>query len=40
MFGATSNMMTEVCGGISHMMKVYDATNCMMMEVVEEPVIQ
>ena len=26
--------MTEVCyGGTSHVMKVYDATSCMMMEV-------
>ena len=34
MFGATSRMMTEACGGTSHvMMKVHDATSRMMMEV-------
>ena len=33
MFGATSRMMVEVCGGTSHVMtKVYDAT-------LEQPVV-
>ena len=37
MFGATSHMMMEVCGGTSRVMMVYDATSHMMME---EPVVR
>ena len=33
MFGATSRMMMEACGGTSHVMMVYDATSHMMTEV-------
>ena len=34
MFGVTSHVMTEVCGGTSCVMtKVYSATSRMMMEV-------